>query len=171
MADKKTWTRNADGYFSITMIINGVEKEMKWDPGFTDASCQSGIVIDCANYDTIKAELTNERAQGINRAGHRSTGRSGKGKAKIKGFGPEVETRIITVCGGNTKKLVGACFFRNSAFDDYETSVDHKTDKLTIVNKKQEDEEKAQAERERQAELERLRKELEAEKKKKSGGW
>ena len=64
----------------------------------------------------------------------RSVGRSGKGKVRIVGFGPEVETRIFTFCGGNTERLVGTCFFRQ--LKGYRLIWDFDRDEICIEEKR-----------------------------------
>ena len=130
---RKCWKIDEDGYFHIQMQIAGVETELLWDPGTVDRTCATGIVIDCDTFEKIKGNLEHLQIVPVYTAHGRSEGRSGKGKVRIVGFGPDIETRIFTFCGRSTEKLVGACLFRQ--LKGYRLIWDFDSDEICLEKK------------------------------------
>jgi hypothetical protein len=118
------------------MQIAGVETELLWDTGTVDRTCATGIIIDCDTFEKIRGNLEDPQIVPVYTAHGRSEGRSGKGKVRVVGFGPEIETRIFTFCGGSTEKLVGTCFFRR--LKGYKLIWDFDSDEICL-EKKQDD--------------------------------
>lgn len=130
---RKCWKIGEDGFFHIQMQIAGVERELLWDTGTVDRTCATGIIIDCDTFEKIMGNLEDIQIVPVHTAHGRSIGRSGKGKVRIVGFGPEIETRIFTFCGGSTEKLVGTCFFRQ--LKGYRLIWDFDSDEICLEKK------------------------------------